>query len=65
MAKISPIKFMRQVREEAHKVTWATRKETIVTTIMVIVLVAIASVFFLIVDNILAFGVRAILGIGV
>ena len=42
MAKVSPFKFMQEVRAEAQKVTWPTRKETTITTIMVFVMVAIA-----------------------
>jgi len=64
MAKTSPLEFMRQVRQEANKVTWPTRKETIVTTIMVFVMVFICAVFFLVVDRILSWGVSLILGIG-
>ncbi len=64
MAKTSPIEFMRQVRQEASKVTWPTRKETLVTTGMVFVMVAVMAVFFFFVDQILAFGVRLILGFG-
>ena len=46
MAKISPFKFLQEVRAEAQKVTWPTRKETTVTTIMVFVMVAIACDLF-------------------
>lgn len=45
MAKISPIQFFRQVKQEVKKVTWPTRKEVVRTSIMVIVLVAIAATF--------------------
>ena len=64
MAKISPFKFLQEVRAEAEKVTWPTRKETTVTTIMVFVMVAIASVFFLVADQIMRVAVTTILGIG-
>ena len=64
MAKPNPAVFMRQVRQEVSKVTWPTRKETGVTTAMVFVMVALASVFFLIVDNLISLGVQYILGIG-
>ena len=50
MAKISPFKFLQEVRTEAAKVTWPTRRETAVTTGMVFVMVAIASIFFLVAD---------------
>jgi preprotein translocase subunit SecE len=64
MAKISPFKFMQEVRAEAQKVTWPTRRETAVTTAMVFVMVAIASVFFLVADQIMRMVVTFVLGIG-
>jgi preprotein translocase subunit SecE len=63
MAKIRPFKFLQEVRAEAQKVTWPTRKETTVTTIMVFVMVAIASVFFLLADQVMRVGVSFLLGI--
>jgi preprotein translocase subunit SecE len=63
MAKTNPIEFMQQVRQEASKVTWPTRNETVVTTIMVLIMVALASVFFLAVDAVLSWVVdTALLG---
>jgi transcriptional antiterminator NusG len=53
MAMISPFKFLQEVRAEAQKVTWPSRRETAITTAMVFVMVAIASVFFLVADPIL------------
>ena len=50
MAKISPFKFLQEVRAETEKVTWPTRRETIITTIMVFVISALAAVFFLVAD---------------
>ena len=47
MAKISPFRFMQEVRSETEKVTWPTRRETLITTGMVFVMVAVSSVFFL------------------
>ena len=64
MAKISPFKFMQEVRAETQKVTWPTRRETLVTTAMVFVMVAIASVFFLVADQIMRVVVTFLLGIG-
>jgi len=64
MAKISPFKFMQEARAEAQKVTWPTRRETAVTTAMVFVMVAIASVFFLVADQIMRVVVTFLLGIG-
>lgn len=64
MAKTSPGAFVRQVRQEAAKVTWPSRKETMVASMMVFIMVAISAVFFFAVDQILALGVRYILGLG-
>ncbi|WP_142850852.1 preprotein translocase subunit SecE [Telmatospirillum sp. J64-1] len=64
MAKTTPGQFVRQVRQEMTKVTWPTRKETTVSTIMVFIMVFLASVFFLAVDGIFAWGVRMIFGLG-
>ncbi len=63
MAKISPFKFLQEVRAEAQKVTWPTRKETTVTTIMVFVMVVITSVFFLLADQVMRLAVSFLLGI--
>lgn len=64
MAKTSPGQFIREVRQETSKVTWPTRKETIVSTIMVFIMVFLAALFFFIVDQILSFGIGQILGLG-
>ena len=64
MAQTSPAQFIRQVRQEASKVTWTSRRETAISTGMVFVMVIAASIFFLIVDQILQFGIKQILGIG-
>jgi preprotein translocase subunit SecE len=64
MAKTNPVEFLQQVRSEGAKVTWPTRKETMVTTAMVFVMAILASIFFLIVDQIVGFGVRLVLGLG-
>lgn len=64
MAKTSPAEFVRQVRREVGKVVWPTRKEIMLSTIMVMVMVSVAAVFFLMVDNLIAFSVRAVLGLG-
>ena len=61
---ISPFKFLQEVRTEAQKVTWPTRRETVVTTAMVFVMAALASVFFLVADQIMRFVVTLVLGIG-
>ena len=64
MAKTSQQEFITQVRQETSKVTWPTRKETLVTSAMVFVMVALMSIFFFFVDQVLAFGVRLVLGFG-
>ena len=63
MAKISPGQDVREVRQEISKVTWPTRKETVVTTIAVFIMVTLAAIFFLIIDQILAWLVSLILGV--
>lgn len=63
MAKTNPLEFLQQVREEANKVSWPSRRETMISTAMVFVMVAIASVFFLGVDAVLHWGVQKLLGI--
>ena len=64
MAKASPIQFLREVRQEVQKVTWPTRKETTLTTTMVLVMVVLASIFFLAVDASLSTLITWILGFG-
>ena len=64
MARTNPGEFVQQVRREVAKVTWPSRRDTLVTTVMVFIFVAIAGVFFLIVDLILSLGVKQILGLG-
>ncbi len=64
MAKTSPFTFIQQVRAEVAKVTWPTRRETTVTTILVFVMVFLAAIFFFIADQILSFGVQLLLGLG-
>jgi preprotein translocase subunit SecE len=64
MAKVSPGKFLREVRAEVEKVTWPSRRETAITTAMVFVMVAIASVFFLVADQIIRVAITFLLGLG-
>ncbi len=64
MAELNPAKFIREVRSEVSKVTWPTRKETMVSTVMVLVLALISALFFLAVDAIFASLVTWILGWG-
>ena len=60
----NPFTFLQQVRAEAAKVTWPSRRETMISTIMVLVFAVIAMVFFFTADQIMAYAVELILGIG-
>ncbi len=62
MAKTNPMEFIEQVRSETSKVTWPTRKETVITTIMVMIMVFFASMFFLGADYLLSSVVGLVLG---
>lgn len=64
MAKVSPAQFVRQVRQEINRITWATRRDTLTATITVLVMSFIAAVFFLLVDWILSGVVQMVLGFG-
>ena len=63
MAKVTPGEFIRQVRAETSKVTWPTRKETVTTAIMVVIMTTLLAIFFFGVDS--AFGaiVKSLLGL--
>lgn len=61
--RTSPLKFMQQVRDEASKVTWTSRNETMVSTIMVLIMVAIMALFFFGVDQLLRLGICGLLPI--
>ncbi len=63
MAKTSPFEFIQQVRSEVSKVTWPARSETVVTTVMVIIMAVIAAIFFLVADSIMHWGVVSLLGL--
>ncbi|MGY2051792.1 preprotein translocase subunit SecE [Methylobacterium sp. JK268] len=62
--RVGPFEFLQQVRDEGRKVTWPTRKETLITTLMVFVMVVVASLFFTVVDQVLRYLVTLVLGIG-
>jgi preprotein translocase subunit SecE len=64
MAKGNPFEFLQQVRTEASKVTWPSRKETMITTGMVLVMIVIASLFFLLTDTVIRWALALILGVG-
>ena len=62
MAKTNPFQFIQQVRSETAKVTWPTRKETAITTVMVFIMVFLAAVFFFAADQLLSWVVSFLLG---
>ena len=64
MAKTNPAQFVRQVRQEINRITWATRRETTFASISVLVMALIASLFFLLVDLLLSNIVQFLLGFG-
>ena len=59
----SPFKFLQEVRSETAKVTWPTSRETMITTIMVFIMVAVSSVFFFVADQIIRVLITFLLGI--
>ena len=59
---VEPLKFAREVRIEVTKVTWPSRKETMVTTALVLAMAALTSIFFFVVDQVIGLSVRAIFG---
>jgi preprotein translocase subunit SecE len=62
MAKYNPVEFIQEVRQEVSKVTWPTWKEVWITTLMVLLMVSLASVFFLVTDQAIGWLVRLVLG---
>ena len=61
---VNPAQFIQQVRAETSKVVWPTRRETILTTIMVFIMAALAAIFFFGVDQLIGLGIDQILRIG-
>jgi len=64
VAKLDPAQFVREVRQEAARVTWPSRKETLITTGLVLGLSTLAAIFFLIVDQLIQLAMRLVFGIG-
>jgi preprotein translocase subunit SecE len=62
--KTGPIQYFKEVRSEIRKVSWASRNETLVSTVFVFLMVVVAAIFFFLVDLALRSGVGFILGIG-
>lgn len=63
MATLNPVKFLQEVRQEVSKVTWPSRQETLISTVMVLVMITAASLFFLAADQIIAAIVQWVLAI--
>lgn len=63
MARTNPLQFIQQVRAETAKIVWPTRRETMLTTLMVMIMASIFAVFFFTVDVLIRFGLEAVLRI--
>lgn len=60
----SPLQFMREVREEVDKVAWPSRRETLITTVMVLIMAVLAAIFFTLADQVISWAVKFALGFG-
>jgi preprotein translocase subunit SecE len=63
MAELNPLKYLQEVRQEVNKVTWPSRQEVLISTLMVLILVALASLFFLAADQVISWLVQLMLSI--
>jgi preprotein translocase subunit SecE len=61
MARTNPLQFIQQVRAEVAKITWPTRRETGLTTVMVMIMAALFATFFFLVDLIIRYGLENVL----
>ena len=64
MANVSPAQFVRQVRQEISRISWANRRDTGLATLTVVIMATIAAIFFLLVDFVLSNVVQFVLGLG-
>jgi preprotein translocase subunit SecE len=62
MAIANPVKFVNEVRAEVAKVVWPTRREVVLTTIMVFIMATLTAIFFSLVDMAIRFGLTSVLG---
>ena len=62
MARTNPLQFIQQVRSEVSKIVWPTRREVLLTTVMVFIMATLTAIFFAIVDIIIRGGLQAVLG---
>ena len=63
MARTNPLQFIQQTRSEVGKVTWPTRREVLLTTVMVFVMASLTAVFFALVDMLIRGGLRGLLSL--
>lgn len=63
-SKTNPFTFLQQVRSEVTKVTWPSRRETMISTTMVVIMAFMAALFFFLADQLMAWAVELILGLG-
>jgi preprotein translocase subunit SecE len=63
MARTNPLQFIQQVRAETAKVVWPTRRETVLTTVMVMIMASLFATFFFLVDLLIRFGLENLLRI--
>ena len=64
MAKTNPVEFIQQVRQEANKVTWPTRKEVGISSMMVVIFMIVSAIFFFVADSAIRWGVQTLLSLG-
>lgn len=62
--KTTPFQFLQQVRAEAAKIVWPSRRETTISTVMVLIMAFMAAIFFLLADQAISFGIQFLLGLG-
>ena len=63
MKILNIINFVKEVKQEGRKIVWPTRKETLITTAMVLLMVIVFSIFFLLVDNVIAWFIKTLMGL--
>ena len=64
MKRTGPIEFIQQLRNEVSKVTWPSRNETMITTLIVVIFSFFASIFSFLGDQVMSFGIQLVLGLG-
>jgi preprotein translocase subunit SecE len=62
--RTNPFTFLQQVRAETAKVVWPSRRETMISTVMVLIMATLASIFFLLADLLISYGVSFLVGVG-